>query len=115
MEFLKEILGDELFEQVSSKVNEHNSKEENKDKQVKLANLGTGEYTSPGKYSRLEAEHNNTKTQLDEANKLIEEMKKAEKGNEALQNKITDYQTKVETLEAELQRTKIKAALHTYI
>lgn len=111
MEFLKEILGDELFEQVSSKVNEHNSKEENKDKQVKLANLGTGEYTSTGKYSNLETEHNNTKTQLAEANKLIEAMKKAEKGNDALQTKITDYQTKVETLEAELQQTKVKAAL----
>lgn len=42
MEFLKEILGEELFNQVASKINEHNGNEANKDKQIKVANLGSG-------------------------------------------------------------------------
>lgn len=41
MEFLKEILGDELFKQVSEKINAYNGIKENKEKQIKLANLGS--------------------------------------------------------------------------
>lgn len=44
MEFLKAILGDDLYKQVASKLNEHNGNEANKDNQIKLGNLGTGEY-----------------------------------------------------------------------
>ena len=46
MDFLKSILGDNLFSQVENKVNAYNSDEANKDKQIKIANLASGEYTS---------------------------------------------------------------------
>ena len=36
MEFLKAILGDELYSQFESKINEYNGSEANKDKQVKM-------------------------------------------------------------------------------
>ena len=36
MEFLKDILGEDLYKQVSDTVNAYNGKPENKDKQVKL-------------------------------------------------------------------------------
>lgn len=39
MEFLKDILGEDLYKQVSDTVNAYNGKPENKDKQVKLQTL----------------------------------------------------------------------------
>ena len=41
MEFLKAILGDELYSQFESKINEYNGSEANKDKQVKIGNIST--------------------------------------------------------------------------
>ena len=43
MEFLKEILGEELYKQVETAINAHNGNEANKEKQIKIGNLGTGE------------------------------------------------------------------------
>ena len=42
MEFLKEILGEELYKQFEQAVNAYNGNEANKDKQIKLANLTEG-------------------------------------------------------------------------
>jgi hypothetical protein len=115
MEFLKELLGDDLFKQVEAKINEHNGNEANKENQIKIGNLGSGEYVGKGKYdSELEKVNTllSTKTtELEEANKLIADFKKNTKGNEDLQDKITGYETQVETLQKELQETKIKSAL----
>jgi len=44
MEFLKEILGDDLYNQFAEKINAFNADEANKDKGIKLANIATGEY-----------------------------------------------------------------------
>ena len=116
MEFLKELLGEDLFKQVESKINEHNGSDANKDKQIKLGNLGSGEYVAKGKYDS-EIEKLNTllsgKTNaLDTANNLIAEMKKGTKGNEELQGKINTYETvTIPNLQNQLQETKIKAAL----
>lgn len=48
MDFLKEILGETLFEQVFKAINEYNGNEANKDKQVKIGNLASGEYALKG-------------------------------------------------------------------
>lgn len=53
MDFLKEILGDELFEQFTEKINAYNGNEANKDKQVKIGNLASGEYVGKGKFDAL--------------------------------------------------------------
>jgi hypothetical protein len=111
MEFLKEILGEELFAQIEAKVNEHNGNEANKEKQVKIGNLGTGEYVSKGKYDALQELVNGKETELKSANDLIAEMKKATKGNEELQGKFTEYEQENARLQAELQETKIKSAI----
>ena len=115
MEFLKELLGEDLFKQIESKINEHNGNEANKDKQIKLANLGAGEYVGKGKYDS-EIEKLNTllsgkTTELETANQLIEELKKGTKGNEELQGKFAAYETENAKLQQQLQETKIKAAL----
>ena len=46
MEFLKTILGDELYKQAKIALDAYNGNEANKDKQVKLANIAGGEYVS---------------------------------------------------------------------
>lgn len=111
MEFLKELLGEELFKQLESKINEHNGNEANKDKQIKIGNLGTGEYVSKGKYDSLQELVNGKDAELASANELIAELKKATKGNEELQGKFTEYEQENARLQAELQETKVKAAI----
>ena len=111
MEFLRELLGEELYSQVERKVNEYNGNEANKDKQVKIGNLGTGEYVGKGKYDALQELVNGKETELKSANDLIAELKKGTKGNEELQKKIGAYDVQVAELQAQLQETKIKSAL----
>lgn len=111
MEFLKELLGEELYSQVEAKVNEHNGNEANKENQIKIGNLGKGEYVSKAKHDALQELLNGKETELTSANGLIAELKKGTKGNEELQGKITGYETQVADLQKELQATKIKAAL----
>ena len=63
------------------------------------------------RYGKLKRDHEGTVKQLEEANGLIEQLKKSTKGNEDLQGKITGYETKVSELESELAETKRKAAI----
>ena len=65
MEFLKEILGEELYKQFEEKINAHNGDEANKDKQIKLANLSSGEYVGKGKYDALDELLKGKTTELD--------------------------------------------------
>lgn len=111
MEFLKELLGEEAYEQLVAKINEHNGNEANRDKQIKIANLGTGEYVGKGKYEALDAALKGKETELATANGLIEQLKKGTKGNEELQGKITQYESTVADLQTQLQETKIKSAI----
>jgi len=111
MEFLKELLGEELFAQVEARINEHNGNEANKDNQIRIGNLGTGEYVGKGKYDALQELVKGKETELASANELIAELKKATKGNEELQGKFTEYEQENARLQAELQQTKINAAI----
>ena len=111
MDFLKEILGSELFAQVEEKINAHNGNEANRDKQIKVGNLGSGEYVGKGKYDALQALFDGQKTELETANGLIAELKKGTKGNEELQGKISGYETQVADLQRQLQETKINGAV----
>lgn len=111
MEFLKEILGDDLYNQIAEKINAHNGNEANKDKQIKIGNLGSGEYVSRGKHDALQALFDGQKTELESANGLIAELKKGTKGNEELQGKISGYETQVADLQKQLQETKRNSAV----
>lgn len=111
MEFLKEILGEELYKQFETAVNAYNGNEANKDKQIKLANLAGGEYVGKGKYDALQALLDGKTTELDTANGLIAKLKKGTKGNEDLQGEITGYEQQVQQLKAELEKTKLENAI----
>lgn len=111
MDFLKAILGDDLYSQVEAKVNAYNADEANKDKQVKIGNLASGEYTSTNKYSDLETEKGNLQQQLQTAQQTIADLKKSNKGDEGLQQKVTEYEAEITKLTDELAATKTDNAL----
>lgn len=61
------------------------------------------------RYGKLKTQHEGTTKQLEEANNLIEELKKNNTGNEALQQQVTAYEQQVKQLQAELEEAKINA------
>lgn len=111
MEFLKEILGEEFYNKFVEKVNAYNGNEANKDKQIKIANLGTGEYIGKGKYDALQALLDGKTNELTTANNLIADLKKSNKNDDELQTKITTYEGQVEKLQDELEQTKLNNAI----
>ena len=113
MEFLKELFSGKAltFEEFVQAINAHNGNEANKEKQIKLANLGGGEYVGKGKYDALNELLTGKQTELDTANNLIADLKKSSKGDEEMQGKISGYETQVQQLQTQLQETKVKAAL----
>ena len=62
------------------------------------------------RYGKLKTQHEGTTRQLEEANGLIEQLKKSTKGQEDAQQKITAYEQQVQQLQADLLQTKIDAA-----
>jgi len=113
MEFLKAIYGDKAltYDEVVQAINAHNGNEANKDNQIKIGNLGKGEYVSAGKYNSLQETLNGKDAEIANANNLIAELRKASKGNEEMQQKFTEYEAENAKLQAELQETKIKSAI----
>ncbi len=111
MDWLKEILGEELYNQLVAALNMHNGKPENKEKQVKLADLGKGEYVSKEEYSALETDKGNLAEQLKTAQGLIEDLKKGTSDNETLQGKIGEYETTIATLQKQLKQEKLDSAV----
>lgn len=112
---LKDVLGEELYKQVQAKIDEQNSKEEDKLKHVRFADLSEGNYISKEKYDseteRLNGLITGKDTEIGNANKLIEELKKASKGDEGMQQKISTYETENARLQQELEETKVNSAL----
>ena len=111
MDFLKEVLGNELFGKISEKLKSYNENPDNKDKQIKLANITDGGFIPKQQHDSIVAENQTNARKLSEANALIEQLKKSAKGDEPLQTKISEYQTKAERLEKELKQTKINSAV----
>lgn len=111
MEFLKAILGDDLYKQVETAINAHNGKDENKDKPVKLFDLSSGEYTSINKYNDEVNAKKNAETQLQTANELIAQLKKGTKDDPDMQQKVSTYESRISDLEKELAETKLESAI----
>lgn len=105
MEFLKTILGDELYAQVETAVNAYNSTKEHKANPLKLADLSTGEYVGKGKYDSLSTEKNSLSEQLKTAQGTIAELQKSEKDNTELQEKINIMKTQMEQIRTQAEAT----------
>jgi len=63
------------------------------------------------RYGKLKTDHENMTKQYSEAQTLIEELKKSSKGNEGLQNKVAEYESKITTLQKELADEKLASAI----
>ena len=63
------------------------------------------------RYGKLKTDHDGKLAELTEAQNLIAELKKNNKGNEGLQQRITDYEGQVAQLQAELAQTKLDSAI----
>lgn len=111
MEFLRPILGDDLYGQFETSVNAWNGNEANAGKLIKLANLAGGEYVGKGKYDALNEQLTGKQTELDAANGLIAELRSGTTGNDALQAKIAEYDSTVRQLQQLLDETKVKNAV----
>ena len=63
------------------------------------------------RYSKLKGDFEAKTKEYDESQNLIAELKKASKGNEEMQTKFTEYESKVAELQAENEQLKIENAL----
>ena len=63
------------------------------------------------RYGKLKTDHDGKLAELAEANNLIAELKKNNKGNEGLQAKVTDYEARIEQLQKENAQIKLDAAI----
>lgn len=104
IEVLKEHLSEETYNAVAGEL-------EGKD--IKLANLSTGEYVSKGKYEALETQLNNTQTLLTDTSAKLETAIQSAGDNEALRQELenlkTTNQTNLDNLKNEYE-AKLKTA-----
>ena len=63
------------------------------------------------RYGKLKTDHDSVIKERDEGKALIAELQKSNKGNEALQQQVADYEAKMAQIQAELEQTKLDAAI----
>lgn len=105
MEFLKEVLGEELFSQTKEKVDAYN--QEHKDKPVKIVNLSEGNYVSKEKFEAKETEIASLNTQIDNANKEIQSYKDMD--IDSIKESASNWETKYNDLVKEQKEAKEKS------
>lgn len=113
MEFLKALFNGRTlsYDELLTALEAYNGDEANKDKQIKLGNLASGEYVSKDKLDRIQETLTGKEAELTSANDLIAQLKKDSKGNEEALGKINAYEQQVAQLQEELKQTKIQSAV----
>lgn len=84
MDFLKEILGEEVYNNVSGVIDNYNKT--NPDKVVKIANLATGKYVDSDKFASI-------KSKYEETNSKLEKMIKDGNTSEQLKSDLEKYKS----------------------
>ena len=110
---LEELLKDspDVLKAVNDAIAKINEGETDKLKHVRFADLSEGGYVSKDKYTDLETNLSGKTSELEKANRLIEELKKGTGEDAALQQKITNYETEIATLKVENETLKTENAL----
>ena len=96
MDFLKDIFNGKplTFDEFVQAINAHNGNEANKDKQIKIGNLGSGDYVAKGKYDseieRLNALLSGKDTDIQTMTATLESLKKGKVDADTLQQKVAD-------------------------
>lgn len=117
MEFLKAIFGGKAltFDELVQAVNAHNGNEANKGNQIKIGNLGGGEYVSKGKHDseleRLNALLSGKDGDIQNLTATLESLKKGKVDADAIQQKLTDAEKLLEDSKAKEAEMRIKYAL----
>lgn len=70
-----------------------------------------GEENLDIRYSKLKADHDNLVAQHGESTKLIDQLKAGTKDSEALQGKITSYESQITQLQEQLKKTQLDAEI----
>ena len=99
MDFLKDALGEELFNQVSAKLKGNDK--------IKLANLADGGYVGKEKFDAAQTTIADLQKQLKDRDSDITSLKKSAGDNEFLTKQLTDLQSKYKT-DTEALNTKLK-------
>lgn len=117
MEFLKTIFGDKAltFDELVQAVNAHNGDEANKDNQIKIGNLGGGEYVGKGKHDseveQLKALLSGKDTDIQALTETLESLKKSKGDAEAIQKRLTDAQQLLADSKAREAEMRLKYAV----
>lgn len=117
MEFLKAIFGGKAltFDELVQAVNAHNGNEANKTNQIKIGNLGGGEYVSKGKHDseleRLNALLSGKDGDIQNLTATLESLKKGKVDADAIQQKLTDAEKLLADSKAREAEMLVKYAL----
>ena len=117
MDFLKALFGDKAltFDELSQAINAHNGDEANKDNQIKVGNLGGGEYVGKARHEseleRLNTLLSGKDTDIQSLKETLESLKKGKVDAEAIQQKLTEAETKLAESKKREDETKVKYAL----
>lgn len=117
MEFLKTVFGDKslTYDELVQAVNAHNGDEANKDKQIKIGNLGGGEYVSKGKHDseleRLNALLSGKDTDIQTLTATLESLKTGKVDADALKQKLADAERLLAESKEREAETKKRYAL----
>lgn len=117
MEFLKAIFGDKAlsYEELVKAIEAHNGNEANKDSQIKIGNLGGGEYVSKGKHDseleRLNALLSGKDTDIQTLQGTLDSLKKGNVDADAIKQKLDDAEKQLAESKAREAETKLKYAL----
>ena len=113
MEFLKALFGNAAltYDELVQAINTHNDDEANKENQIKIGNLGTGEYVSKGKHDNLQALLDASKGDVKTLTETIESLKKGKVDADTLQQKVANAERLLEESKARETELKVKYAL----
>lgn len=117
MEFLKAIFGDKAlsFDDMAKAIEAHNGDEANKDKQIKIGNLGGGEYVSKGKHDseleRLNSLLSGKDTDIQTLKDTLESLKKGNVDADAIKQKLADVEKQLADSKAREAEMLVKYAL----
>ena len=117
MDFLKALFNGKAltFEELVQAVNAHNGDEANKENQIKVGNLGGGEYVSRGKHDseveRLKEMLTGKDSDLQNVTATLESLKKGKVDAEAIQSKLANAESLLAESKAREAETLVKYAL----
>lgn len=103
MEFLKDILGEELFAQVAEKLSENES--------IKLANIADGQYIPKSKFDAERSGAKALKTQIEELQGRITELQNENAGADTLKVQLAQIQRDLEAKDAQIKAQRMDFAL----